>query len=196
MTNPAITNSLIHNSLIQRCDGNPYKNGLVLKNIVSSAILPDIAKEHILNFAKIGEQRYFDFVSERLQSTSLKSVWDTFTKLKLKDFSNWMAKTKIKVGDKIIKLREERQLFARFLVIQQSRPDLVPKLSSAIGEFEMAVVPPSMFANDGSLLVCKEKANLMAVIEGVKPQLQDVSKESNLRKTSKNQLISLKLTIN
>ena len=42
----------------------------------------------------------------------------------------------------------------------------------------MAVVPRSMFANDGSLLVCKEKANLMAVIEGVKPQLQDVSNES------------------
>ena len=105
-----------------------------------------------MKYAKIGEKRYSDFASERLQSTSLKSVWDTFTKLKLKNFSNWMAKTKIRVGDKIIKLREERQLFARFLVIQQSRPDLVPKLSSTIGEFEMAVVPRSMFANDGSLL--------------------------------------------
>ena len=89
-----------------------------------------------------------------------------------------MAKTKIKVGDKIIKLREERQLFARFLVIQQSRPDLVPKLSSTIGEFEMAVVPRSMFANDGSLLVCKEKANLMAFIEGATPKLLDGSNGS------------------
>ena len=168
----------LHEKLIQRCDGNPYKNGLILKNIVSSAILPDVAKEHILNFAKIGEKRYFEFAAERLHSTSLKSLWDTLTKLKLKNFSNWMAKTTIKVGDKVIKLREERQLFARFLVIQQSRPDLVPKLSSTIGEFEMAVVPRSMFANDGSLLVCKEKSNLMTVLEGAIPKYLDESNPS------------------
>ena len=68
------------------------------------------------------------------------------TRLKLKTFSNWMAKTRVTVGDKVIKLREERQLFARFLVIQQSRPELVPKLASTIGDFEMAVVPRSIFA--------------------------------------------------
>ena len=57
----------LHDKFIQRCDGNPYKNGIVLKNIVSSAVLPDVAKEHILNFAKIGEKRYSDFVSERVE---------------------------------------------------------------------------------------------------------------------------------
>ena len=41
-------------------------------------------------------------------------------KLKLKTFSNWMEKTEIRVGDKIIKLREERQLLGLF-VIQMSR---------------------------------------------------------------------------
>ena len=50
-----------------------------------------------------------------------------------------MEKSKFTVGDKVIKLREERQLFARFLIIQQSRPELVP-LEATIGEFEMAVV--------------------------------------------------------
>ena len=89
-----------------------------------------------------------------------------------------MAKTKIRVGDKIIKLREECQLFARFLVIQQSRPDLVPKLSATIREFEMAVVPRSMFANDGSLLVCKEKYNLMTMVEGATRQPSNDSSAS------------------
>ena len=78
-----------------------------------------------------------------------------------------MDKSRVLVGDKVIKLREERQLFARFLVIQQSRPELVPKLASTIGDYEMAVVPRSMFAVDGSLLVCKEKSDLMNIIEGV-----------------------------
>ena len=31
----------------------------------------------------------------------------------------------------------------------------------------MAVVPRSMFAVDGSLLVCKEKSNLMTIVEGM-----------------------------
>ena len=53
--------------------------------------------------------------------TSEVSIWDKMTKMKLKTFSNWMAKT----SDQVNKLREERQSFARFLVIQQSRPELV-----------------------------------------------------------------------
>ena len=76
-----------------------------------------------------------------------------------------MVKARVTVGDKVIKLREERQLLARFLVIQQSRPELVPKLEATIGEYEMAVVPCSMFAVDGSLLLCTDKASLMHVIE-------------------------------
>lgn len=50
----------------------------------------------------------------------------TNVKLKLKTFSNWMETTIVRVGDKIIKLREERELFARCLIIQRSRPELVP----------------------------------------------------------------------
>ena len=41
-----------------------------------------------------------------------------------------MAKTRVSVGDKVNKLREGRQPFARFLIIQQSRPELVPKLAA------------------------------------------------------------------
>ena len=43
----------------------------------------------------------------------------------------------------------------------------------------MAVVPRSMFANDGSLLVCKDKSNLMAIIEGAIPKPLDVISASN-----------------
>ena len=45
------------------------------------------------------------------------SIWDKMTKMKLKTFSNWMAKTRVSVGEKLNKLREERQPFDRFLVI-------------------------------------------------------------------------------
>jgi hypothetical protein len=61
-------------------------------------------------------------------------------KFKLKTFSNWMAKTKVRVGDKVIKLHEERELLGRFLIIQGSRPELVPKLEETIGKYEILYI--------------------------------------------------------
>ena len=72
-----------------------------------------------------------------------------------------MKKTKIRVGDKVIKLREERQLLGRFLMIQRSRPELVPKLEKATGEYEMSAVPRSLCAVDGSLYIPADKAMLL-----------------------------------
>ena len=134
---------------------------------MSSTIILDVVKKHILNLASIGQKRYADFVEERLLVSSDKSVWDKITKLKLKTFSNWMEKSKVRVGDKVVKLKDERGLFARFLVIQQSRPGLVPKLVATIGEYEMSVIPRSIFAVDGSLMVCKDKSDLQNAIEDI-----------------------------
>ena len=78
-----------------------------------------------------------------------------------------MDKRTITCGDKVVKLREERQLFVRFLIIQQSRPELVLKLALSIGEYEMSVIARSLFAVDGSLLVCKGKSVLMNIIESL-----------------------------
>lgn len=86
-------------------------------------------------------------------------------KLKLKSFFNWAVKTHVPVGNKVVKFREERQLLARFLVIQQSRPEILPKLESTVGDHELSLVPLSMFSVDGSLLLCTDKAQLMHSIE-------------------------------
>ena len=85
-------------------------------------------------------------------------------KLKLKTFSNLAVIIKVRTGDKVFKLREEREIFGRFLIIQGSRPELVPKLEDAIGEFEMSVVPRSLCVVDGSLYIPTDKASLMHVI--------------------------------
>ena len=39
----------------------------------------------------------------------------------------------MQVGDKVIKLREERELLGRFLIIHGSRPHLVPQLEQTVG---------------------------------------------------------------
>ena len=90
--------------------------------------------------------------------------------MNLKTFSNWMDKKKVQVGDKVIKLREEREVLGRFLIIQTSSPLLVPKLEETIGKFEMAMVPRSLCAGDGTLLLTADKANLMKALEDVKAQ--------------------------
>ena len=59
-----------------------------------------------------------------------------------------------------------RELLGRFLIIQGSRPELVPKLEEIISEFEMSVIPRSICAVDGSLYIPGDKASLMHAIEG------------------------------
>ena len=76
---------------------------------------------------------------------------------------------RVTLGDKVIKLLEERQLLACFLIIQQSRPELVPQLSATIGNYEMAITPRSMFALDGSLLIPTDKSSIIHVIEEAIP---------------------------
>ena len=158
-------------SIQVHCEGNPFIVNSPLKSLVSSALVPKEAKDDILHFPEKGQKRFEDFIHDRLLPTSTVSVWDTMKKLKLKTFSNCMEKTKVRVGEKVIKLREERELFGRFLIIQGSRPELVPKLEETIGEYEMSVVPRSLCAVDGSLYIPTDKASLMHVIEEAKSEI-------------------------
>ena len=91
---------------------------------------------------------------------------------KLKRFSNWMAKTKLKSGDKVIKLREDRSLMARCLVIAKERPGVIPKLEDLVGNYEVALVPRANFAMDGTLLLTPDKSSLMTGIRE-HPQIPD-----------------------
>lgn len=122
------------------------------------------AKDDILNFPEKGQKRFEEFINDRLLPTSNLSIWDPVLQLKLRTFSNWMDNTKVRVGDKIIKLREERELLGRFLIIQGSRTEQVQKLEM-IGEYEMSVVPRSLCSSDGSLNIPTDKASLMHAVE-------------------------------
>ena len=49
-----------------------------------------------------------------------------------------MKQEKIRVGEKVIKLREERHLLARSLVIKESQ---ILDLGRSFGTYEMAITP-------------------------------------------------------
>lgn len=136
-----------------------------MKSLVSSALVSVEAKQDILCFAEKGQKCFEEFVSQCLLTTSSHSVWDKMKKLKRKAFSNWMEKTKVRVADKVIKLREKRQLLGRFLIIQGSRASFVPKLEETISKYEMSTVPRSICAVDGSLYIPTVKASLVHAVD-------------------------------
>jgi hypothetical protein len=90
-------------------------------------------------------------------------------KMKLNIFSTGMAKTLGSVRDKVIKLREDRPFLACFLVIQQSRPELAPRLPTTHGNYEMSVTPRSTFVSDGSLLFPTDKSSIIHAVEDANP---------------------------
>jgi len=149
----------------EHCGGSPFVDQKQLVNIVSMMAIPDAAKNDILNRDEKGQARYKEFVMHRMIDGSQVSLWDRVEKLKLKTYSTWLKKAPITVGNKVVKLREDRQLLARFLAIQQSRPQLVDKLAETIGNYEMAVTPRSLFATDGTLLIPSDKSSFMKEIE-------------------------------
>ena len=61
-------------SIEKHCEGNLFIVNCQLKNLASSAIIPDTAKNDILQFASKGQKRFEEFVMERLLLTSPSSV--------------------------------------------------------------------------------------------------------------------------
>ena len=96
------------------------------------------------------------------------------TKAKLKTFNTWMPKTTHKIADKVIKLREERNILSRFLIIKSSRPDL--SLRKTVGHYELSVVPHSLFAAEHTLLIPRDKSEIMTEL---KTQMKEYKPDEN-----------------
>ena len=65
----------------EHCEGNPFSKKTPLKNIASSALIPDSAKSDILQFKERGQARLQEFIDERLLPTSELSIWSPMKKI-------------------------------------------------------------------------------------------------------------------
>ena len=138
---------------------NPFEyDGDDIINIVSKAVVAvDIQRETL---EQKGSGKFDDFVESRLKTRST-NVWEPMKKLSLKTtWKSSLKETKLKVGDKTVELKEDRGLFARMLIVANSRPEI--SLEDTIGKYELSVVPRALFAADGSMHHCSEKSQLMA----------------------------------
>ena len=132
--------------------------------------MTETATNDIIQRDEIGQQMFEGFVNERLTEGKI-SVWDKMSKKKLKTFKSANAKIRwskytmaeIRIGDKLVKIKEERGLLQRFIVISRSQPQL--DLKECIGTSEFGVVPRSLFASDGSFLLASDKASILHRLE-------------------------------
>ena len=77
-------------------------------------------------------------------------------------------RVKVKDGNRVIELTEDRALFARMLVVAKAR---TIELRQNIGIYELIVVLRAFFALDGYLLYVMSKSDLMGILKSL-PQFQ------------------------
>ena len=115
------------------------------------------------------------FSTERLAGD--KSIWEKMSKRNLLTFKSSSKTIKVKLKDKIIQLKEERNLMTRFIIPSRMREEI--DLPALLRKYEFSVVPRSMFSSDGRLLHCTDKSNVINAVENLmksrQPQEQDRS---------------------
>ena len=90
--------------------------------------------------------------------------------MKKANLETWKTKRqekKNKTASGVVALKDDRALFARFLVVLLSRPEI--DLKESISEFELAAFPRGLFNCDGDRRHCIGKSKLMSILESTLP---------------------------
>ena len=119
---------------------------------------------------EIGQNLFEKFVKDRIQSGEI-NLWSPMKKRKLQTWKTMGKKIKVSSNGQILELQEDRNLFARMMVICKSRPEI--DIQEAVGTYEFTVVPRSMFATDGEMLHCPAKSVLMSILEKLPAKTDD-----------------------
>ena len=142
--------------------GNPFvTEGDQLHNIITHAYIPDIYVPQILNIDATGQTLYEDYVSERINGDT--SLWAPVKRQNNKMFMSGNKKTTVKIRDKIVDLKETKDLYGRLMVLAKSNREINQK--HAISNYEFTLTPRALFAPNVTLLPCTDKSKLIHVLE-------------------------------
>ena len=70
---------------------------------------------------------------------------------------------KVKICDKIVDLKETKDLYGRLMVLARSNRDI--DQNQAVGTYEFTSTPRALFSPNGSVLPCSDKSKLIHVLE-------------------------------
>ncbi len=97
-------------------------------NLFTHGLIETHAEDRLKQDDK-GQARFEESKEQRLiKKKATMTLWDKIKKMNLKTFNTSTKKNTIKTDSKIIQFREDRQLLARFLVLQKSRSNIVDSL--------------------------------------------------------------------
>ena len=142
---------------------NPFtEESYDLFNLVTKVVVAEKVKDDLCGQSVIGRKLLETFVNERIKSDKV-NVWSKMKKRKLLTWRSNGKKVSVSLKDKVVELQEDRNLFARLMMVAKSRPEI--DIKEAIGQHEFSVVPRSLFANDGTMFHCSMKSALMSILE-------------------------------
>ena len=133
-----------------------------LFNLVTKVVMPENVKKDLCEQSTIGQKLFQSFVKERIQERKT-NFWAPMKKQKLLTWKTEGKKVKLGADNNFVELQEDRNLFARMMVVCKRRPGI--DIQEAVGTYEFSVVPRSMFAADGTMLRCSCKSALMNILE-------------------------------
>ena len=85
------------------------------------------------------------------------------TKTSLKTWKTANKTTVVKGKSKTVQLKQDRNLFARLLIVTKSRSEI--NLREALGLYEFSSTPRCLFSGDGTILICQDKSKLANILE-------------------------------
>ena len=125
----------------------------------------------------IGRKLLETFVNERIKSDKV-NFWSKMKREKLLKWRSNGKKLRVSLKDEFVELQEDRNLFARLMMVAKSRPEIDNK--EAIGQHKFSVVPRSLFANGGTMFRCSIKCALLRILEKTHESLDTSSTETAL----------------
>ena len=141
---------------------NPFEQKSdALFNLVIKVVMPEKIKNDLCDQGIIRERLFQRFVEGRIKEQKV-ILWDSMKKQKLSTWKTAGKKVKLR-EDNTVELSEDRNLFARMMLVCKSRLDIDVK--EAVGTYQFSVVPRSLFAADVTLLHCSRKSALMDLFE-------------------------------
>ena len=141
-------------------------------NLLTMEVMTEKVSKDILDWNEIGQRILVEFATEHLTEGWL-CAWDKMTKTKLKTFRTSNAKIAMNAGGKLVNIKEERGLL-EFGKIDRHLKKLITAwsegLSECIGTYSSmnlmyTVVPRSLFASDGTVLLVYDKAKILHHLE-------------------------------
>ena len=135
-------------------------------NMITKVYLPENVSKETIKCEEVGRELYNTSCKERLGCDPTKSIWDPVSKANVKIFRTYAKTKQQKCNEKVIEIKEHRNLFARCAIVSQSNREV--DLKTTIGTYDLSVVPQSLMNIDGSLLsASSDKSKLLTHIRQV-----------------------------